>query len=246
MSTAGSLRHQLADELRERIRAGEWAPGERLPSEPELARRQAVSRSSLRSAIAILEEEGYINRRHGSGTYVAHRPALPNDLSRNFGVSSLIRATGLEPGIAEQSVEIVIAPPAVAAALDLEPDEPVAVVRRVRTASGRRVAYTIDWCRSDHLDLDALSGLGAGSIYEAFAARGMAVHHGVARLSPRNADDEIAERLGVPRGSLLLTIDQRDSLADGVAVLVSREHHLADAFSFTVLRHGPGTGGDGD
>jgi GntR family transcriptional regulator len=246
VSTTGSLRHQLADELRERIRAGEWAPGERLPSEPELARRQAVSRSSLRSAIAILEEEGYISRRHGSGTYVTHRPALPNDLSRNFGVSSLIRATGLEPGIAEQSVEIAAASPAVAAALDLEPEEPVIALRRVRTASGRRVAYTIDWCRCDHLEVEALSAIGAGSIYQALAARGLAIHHGVARLSPRNADGEIAERLGVPRGSLLLTIDQRDSMADGVPVLVSREHHLADAFSFTVLRHGPGDTAEGD
>ena len=44
----------------------------------------------------------------------------------------------------------------------------------------------------------------------------------------------------MPRGALLLTIDQVDTTADGVPVLVSREHHLADAFSFTVLRDGPG------
>ena len=44
----------------------------------------------------------------------------------------------------------------------------------------------------------------------------------------------------MPSGALLLTIDQVDHTADGVAVLVSREHHLADAFSFTLLRRGPG------
>ena len=52
--------------------------------------------------------------------------------------------------------------------------------------------------------------------------------------------NDLARRLDVARGALLLTIDQVDSTADGVAVLVSREHHLADAFSFTVLRDGPG------
>ena len=59
------------------------------------------------------------------------------------------------------------------------------------------------------------------------------MHHGVAQLTPGNADGELARRLDVPRGTLLLTIDQVDRTADGVAVLVSREHHLADAFSFT-------------
>jgi len=70
----------------------------------------------------------------------------------------------------------------------------------------------------------------------------LAVHHGVANLSPGNAVGEVARRLDVPRGTLLLTIDQVDSTADGVAVLASREHHLADAFTFTVLRRGPGDG----
>ena len=97
------LRHRLAQELRGRILAGEWAPGERLPSEPELARRRTVSRSSLRSAIAMLEEDGYVSRRRGSGTYVTHRPALAHDLGRNFGVTSLIAATGLTPGSIEES-----------------------------------------------------------------------------------------------------------------------------------------------
>ena len=59
---------------------------------------RTVSRSSMRAAITLLEEEGFVSRRHGSGTYVTHRPLLANDLGRNFGVSSLIASTGLEPG----------------------------------------------------------------------------------------------------------------------------------------------------
>jgi DNA-binding GntR family transcriptional regulator len=62
----------------------------------------------------------------------------------------------------------------------------------------------------------------------------------VARLLPGNADGELARRLDVPRGTLLLTIDQVDSTAGGMPVLFSREHHVADAFTFTVLRRGPG------
>jgi DNA-binding GntR family transcriptional regulator len=237
-----SLRHSLAQELRARIRAGEWRPGERIPSEPELARQETVSRSSMRAAITMLEEEGFVSRRHGSGTYVTHRPALPNELGRNFGVSRMIASEGLEPGTVEESSGSEPAPRAVAEILGIEEGERVSALRRVRTADGRRVVDVTDWCRVEHLAPEDLPTV--GSIYAALAERGLAVDHGVAHLTPRNADGEVAERLGVPRGTLLLTIDQVDRTADGIAVLVSREHHLADAFTFTLLRRGPGDGGE--
>ena len=237
-----SLRHSLAQELRTRIRAGEWRPGERIPSEPELARQETVSRSSMRAAITLLEEEGYVNRKHGSGTYVTHRPALPSDLGRNFGVSSMIAATGLAPGTEEESWGSEPAPARVAAALGVEEGEPVSVLRRVRTAGDRRVVDVVDWCRVDHLAPEDLPQV--GSIYAALAERGLTVEHGVAELTPWNADGEVASRLGVPSGTLLLTIDQVDHTAEGVAVLVSREHHLADAFAFTLVRRGPGAEGE--
>jgi GntR family transcriptional regulator len=235
-----SLRHSLAEELRARILAGEWRPGERLPSEPELARRRTVSRSSMRAAITVLEEDGFVSRKHGSGTYVTHRPALPNDLGRNFGVSSMIARSGMQPGSVEETSGAVPAPAAVAAALGVEDGELVSALRRVRTADGRRVVDVSDWCRIEHLAPEDLAELGEGSIYAALADRGVAVDHGVAELTPRNADGEVARRLDVPRGTLLITIDQVDSTADGVPVLVSREHHVADAFTFTLLRRGPG------
>jgi DNA-binding GntR family transcriptional regulator len=235
-----SLRHSLARELRARISSGEWGPGERIPSEPELARRRTVSRSSMRGAIAMLEEEGYVLRRRGSGTYVTHRPALPNDLGRNFGVSSLIASSGATPGTAERSSGVEPAPARVAEALGIAEGERVSVLRRVRTASGRRVVDVTDWCRVEHLDPDELPEISKGSIYVALAERGLAVDHGVAQLTPGNADGEVGRRLGVPSGTLLVTIDQVDRSADGVAVLVSREHYVADAFAFTLLRRGPG------
>ena len=237
-----SLRHSLAQELRARIRAGEWRPGERIPSEPELARQETVSRSSMRAAITMLEEEGYVSRRHGSGTYVTHRPALPNELGRNFGVSRMIASEGLQPGTLQESSGTEPAPRAVAEILGIEEGERVSALRRVRTADGRPVVDVTDWCRVDHLAPEDLPSV--GSIYAALAERGLAVDHGVAHLTPRNADGEVAERLGVPSGTLLLTIDQVDRTADGIAVLVSREHHLADAFTFTLLRRGPGDGGE--
>ena len=239
-----SLRHSLADGLRDRVVAGEFAPGDRLPGEPELARSLGVSRSSLRAAIALLEEDGLLRRMHGSGTYVTDRPLLRNDLSRNFGVSSMIAAMGLEPGTVDETCAAEEATAEVAAALGVAEGDAVSVLRRVRTAGGRRVVDMTDWCRLDVLAPAAMAALADGSIYAALAERGLPVHHGVATITPDVAMGEVARRLAVPRGTLLLTLCQVDSTADEAVVLVSREHHLADAFDISVYRRGPGDGGE--
>jgi DNA-binding GntR family transcriptional regulator len=239
-----SLRHSIADGLRERVVAGEFRPGDRLPGEPELARSLGVSRSSLRAAIALLEEDGLLRRLHGSGTYVTDRPLLRNDLSRNFGVSSLIASMGLEPGTVDETCAAEPATAEVAAALGVLEGTPTSVLRRVRTAGGRRVVDQTDWCRADVLTPAAMAAAAAGSVYAALHERGLAVHHGVATISPDMAMGDVARRLGVPRGTLLMTMWQVDSTSDGAVVLASREHHLADAFEITVYRRGPGDGGE--
>jgi GntR family transcriptional regulator len=239
------LRHSLAKALREQIVARKLEPGDRLPSEPELARSLGVSRSSLRAGIALLEEDGIVRRLHGSGTYVSHRPGVRNDLSRNFSVSSMIAAMGVEPGSVDERCETEPAPPHVARALGVRAGTPVTALRRVRTAGGRRVVDSIDWCRTGVVPLEAMCEPEQHSIYTALAERGMPVHHGVATMTPDVAMGEVAQRLGVPRGALLMTLFQVDSTADGTVVLVSQEHHLADAFEITVYRRGPGDDPEG-
>lgn len=235
-----SLRHSVAKALRERIVTHKLGPGDRLPSEPELALSLGVSRSTLRAGIALLEEDGLVRRLHGSGTYVAHRPGVRNDLSRNFSVSAMIAAMGVQPGSVDERCAAEHAPPHVAAALGVRAGTPVSALRRVRTADGRRVVDSTDWCRTDVISPEAICELEQGSIYAALAERGMPVHQGIATMTPDVAMGEVAQRLGVPKGALLLTLFQVDSTADGIVVLVSQEHHLADAFEITVYRRGPG------
>jgi DNA-binding GntR family transcriptional regulator len=65
------LYYQLQELVKEQIESGTWRPGDRLPSEPELARRYAVSRVVVRQALAILQDDGQIVRVQGRGTFVA-------------------------------------------------------------------------------------------------------------------------------------------------------------------------------
>ncbi len=196
----------------------------------------------MRAAITLLEEEGFVSRRHGSGTYVTHRPALPQrprpQLRRLLDDRFDRARAGHRGGEPRRRARACRGRRGARRARRATPSS---VLRRVRTAGDRRVVDVTDWCRIDHLAPDDLAEV--GSIYAALAERGLAVDHGVAHLTPWNADGEVARRLDVPSGTLLLTIDQVDRTADGVAVLVSREHHLADAFTFTLVRRGPGPRG---
>lgn len=65
------LSAQLAQFLRALIRSGQLAPGDRVPSEPHLARDHTVSRDTAQRALAMLADEGLITRRRGVGSTVA-------------------------------------------------------------------------------------------------------------------------------------------------------------------------------
>ena len=64
------LYRQIADQIRDLIRRGEYTAGSRLPPERDLARQLGVSRPSVREALIALEVEGLVEVRIGSGIYV--------------------------------------------------------------------------------------------------------------------------------------------------------------------------------
>ena len=62
---------QLAEIVEEEIVSGRWEPGTRLPSEPDLCDQYALSRTTIRQALARLEQKGLITRDKGRGTFVS-------------------------------------------------------------------------------------------------------------------------------------------------------------------------------
>lgn len=62
----------IAEDLRARIRAGEWQPGDRLPSRVALGEHYGVTDYSMSYPIAELRREGLVTSARGSGTYVSY------------------------------------------------------------------------------------------------------------------------------------------------------------------------------
>lgn len=89
---ASALPVRIADQLTEMIAGRRFQPGDKLPSEPELAEELKVSRTTLREALRILSTRGLVEARRGIGTFVTQSKSVHADYDvlkiRNTNVST--------------------------------------------------------------------------------------------------------------------------------------------------------------
>jgi DNA-binding FadR family transcriptional regulator len=104
------LYRQVADQMRSLIERGEFVVGEKLPAERELAERLSVSRPTVREALIVLEVEGFVQIRMGSGVYVLRGNPAPVALFQPEDVEGpfeLLRARAVvECAIAEEAARL--------------------------------------------------------------------------------------------------------------------------------------------
>lgn len=193
-------------------------PGDRLPTERELAARWGVSRAAVRSAIRRLADEGVVHNVQGSGTYVAVPPVVRNlrDL-RPFAEAAAAAGRTLTTTVLGWNAE-----PADAGTgdrLGLPVGEPVHVVRRVRLLDGVPAAVErsvlpvsrfpdLPWQYDAH-----------GSLYAALrGAYGVEVVAGYEQLSVSALDEATAQVLAVPPGTSVLSLSGVAHEASGAPV----------------------------
>lgn len=238
-----TLTQSCAEALEQAIEAGTYRPGQRLPSEEELAEQLVVSRPTLRESLRLLEERGMIRRRHGRGTFVRERP-IQKELNRNFGITSMIRAAGFRPSATRGKLTEIAADKETAARLSLTEGAPLWQIERVRLADDRPVVFSLDALPKDMLSADELAQLVAGreqSLYSLLhGLRGIIIYRGEAELAPCRATTTLRSLLDLKPGAPLLCMRQVDFDQHGRAVVYSVEYHVADWVRFGMERLGPG------
>jgi GntR family transcriptional regulator len=227
-------------ELRHAITDGTFRPGSQLPTEAELCEMLGVSRTVVREALRVLEDEGLIARRHGVGTFVRNHPILKN-LNFNFGITEMIESAGLKSGTSHLAIQKEAADEEKAEQLRVPLGTPLITVERVRTADGRPVVYSLDTLTEELIqqaDFDP-QFLRTESIYNILqTSLGQAIEYGIARLLPVVAPPHVAEKLQLPPNALTLYIVQTDYSSGDKPLVYSCEYHLPDAFDFLVWRRG--------
>lgn len=244
-----TLTEAAEHEIRTAIEQGLYRPGAQLPAESELVLMLGVSRTVVRDALRLLEDEGLITRRHGKGTFVRSGSILQN-LNFNFGTTEMIRSANMLPGTALAGAQIAPATQEVATALNVPVGAPVVAIERVRTADQKPVVCSWDYIPQSLIgdaDVGAFQTNNEdGSLYHLLKTSfGLVIEYGVARVLPVSASSHVAQKLQVPEGSVLLCLLQTDYTASDEPILYSCEYHLPDAFDFIIMRKGPRKMGGG-
>jgi GntR family transcriptional regulator len=227
------LYRQVRELLVRRIAEGLWAPGQPIPSEPEIASELGVSQGTVRKALDEMAAENLVVRRQGRGTYVArHDDArilfqffriVPDSGEKEFPDSRLIEVVG--EGADEEA----------ASALALRPGAAVVRLERVRSLAG-------EVCIAERIVVPA--GLFPGlaerelpnNLYELYAAQfGIVIGRASEKLRAVAAGSREAELLGVAPGAALLRVDRTAFSIDGRLAewrvswcRTERVHYLSD------------------
>lgn len=131
---------QVSDLLATRIRNQDYAPGDKMPSESDLADQLGVSRATVRTALARLATQGLVLRKQGDGTYVnANLEQVPTRMGGMWDFLRLIENSGFHATIHLRAQKVRPASAAEAAALNLADGAPVLALTRHFCADGQPV-----------------------------------------------------------------------------------------------------------
>ncbi|NUT53331.1 MAG: GntR family transcriptional regulator [Saccharothrix sp.] len=223
----------IAAALRQRIRDGVIAVGEPLPSEAALCEEFSASRGPVRQALSALREEGLVGGGQGRRAVVLDAvPAQPFESFLSFTRRAEI--TGHKPGQRLQEIALRRPEPTVAAALQVDPDDVVVQLLRLRLLDGRpamleRMTY-VEPVGRPLLDAD----LDAGSIYALLIERGVDLHSARHTFDAVAADALDARLLEVPEGAPLLRERRLTSDSKGTPIEWSEDRYRPDVASVTV------------
>ena len=220
---------QIEDRVAEAIAAGELTPGDRLPSERELATRLNVSRMTLRQALDSLARRGLVHRTVGrrGGTFVAE-PKIERDLSAPAGLTEQLRRQGHRAGATVVSAEQIRAGRQAADALSIPEGAITHEIVRLRFSDGEPLALERSLFPADRFP-GLLDGPLDGSLYEIFEHRyGTRVTRTVERLEPVVADKHEASLLHGKAGMPLLLVQRTAFAEDHVPVEWARDLFRGD------------------
>lgn len=240
---ADPLYVQVARRLSAQIAAGDYAVGDKLPSEPSLAAKLAVSRATIVKAFNELEHVGAVDRRQGKGTYVAERP-LEHGLNEIDSFTEVTMRSGSNP--AQKLLEYRLSPAGedrddllqnFAESTDL------VVLTRLRLSDGLPVGL-----HRIALPRDVLAQVGLRR--EEFDAEQLSIYQRLARhgLQPIAADEwlraipapaDIAKHLGTQAGTALMRARRLSKNRTGDLVEAVDAFYLGSLYEYHAVLSAP-------
>ena len=224
-----------------RIKSGTYPLNSQIPTENELAQELNVSRPTVRQALDSLARHGYLTRVKGKGTFVTE-PKVLHDSCRflmSYQTESQYKGVSLRTQVIEN---VVVHPPGhVAQSLDLQPNEKVVKLTRLRWLedyhNGAPVVYTTVYVPQklfpDMTEIDFTSR----SFYDVLEEQGMGVRSNVKKLEVVPASSKLTDILKTNRYEPLVLISALGRTAEEMPIEYSESYYPSSRNSFQIRVH---------
>jgi GntR family transcriptional regulator len=219
--------------LRRRIEDHEYPVGSFLPPEPELGRLMAVSRATVRKAVEMLTDDGFVVVRRGRGTEILDFRAIQK-LHFVTSFSETLREQGFAVTYRDVSVSTAAATPSLAKDLDVAPGSPLVLIHRLALANGKPIALM-----ENYLIPELAPGIEGKverihSLYAFLESEyGLAIEAANDYISARTATRSECRQLRIAPGSSLLVV-RRVTYARGRRVELAELHIVASRYEYSV------------
>lgn len=213
-------------------------PGDKLPTEPELAKQLGVSRSTLREAMRSFETQGLLIRKQGSGTF-------KGDLTGVFeagmevldSLETLAARLNLNVSMGELQIERIPADEELIKKFNVNKDSTLINVSRVIMVKGQPAAFLTDILPQDILSAEELENGFTGSVLDILIKRNNpSLEQSCAEIKVIPAPHTVAHALGIQRGETLLMIEADLLARNGRVIDHSFSWFLPGFFRFRVNR----------
>lgn len=199
-----SLHRQLYLSLRDRIVSGVLKEGRALPTEEALCEEFQCSRITVRRALADLEAQGFVQRRHGLGTFVL-RGATGVRARPTLSFIDELRQQG-STDVEVLSFERGVPPPDIAGLLQLADGDPAIHAVRARSAGGIPLMHTNAWVPADVGKAITRAALKKKPMYQLLGEGAVRFGRVVQEIGAVSASPELARVLATEAGAPLLRI----------------------------------------
>lgn len=229
---------QVKEHLLDWIDKNEYGQGDQLPSEAEMAKTLGVSRSTVREAYIMLEAEGVIVRKHGSGTFISNAPLIKNALVEEIlGFPHDIHSSGFDFDFAIVFKGDVVPPPEIADALQIEQGEKTLLVKQVQYADGSPAIYINDyfasWIDQARFNWSKFDGHMLEFVTDSL---NLPERLFASRIGAVLVDDDISTNLSVPTGKPVVNVRSLVTTMDGQPVTYSVVYFNPDSIEFELRR----------
>ncbi|EPU21805.1 GntR family transcriptional regulator [Streptococcus agalactiae LMG 14838] len=221
---------KIHDAIKKEIDKGTWKIGQRLPSERDLADDYSVSRMTLRQSITLLVEEGILERRVGSGTYVAsHR--VQEKMRGTTSFTEIVNSQGRKPSSKLISFQRKLANETEIQKLNLSQSDYVVRMERVRYADKVPLVYEVA-----SIPENLIKGFEQSEVTEHFfktlTENGYEIGKSQQTIYARNVSERVASHLEVNAGHAILALTQVSYFTDGKPFEYVHGQYVGDRFEF--------------